>query len=121
VLLVCALFLLSFTDRHRLAELPDILVTTPGNLVPHLDKKVNICFFQNHIKSHIRNRYSLLVSHYVPTQTVDLSKLQMIVIDEADLILSFGYKDDIEKIAQHVPKICQGFMMSATLNDDVRT
>jgi len=51
---------------------------------------------------------------------VDLSTLQMIVVDEADLILSYGYKNDVDSIGKRLPKICQGFMMSATLNDEVR-
>ncbi len=40
----------------------------------------------------------------------------MFIIDEADLVLSFGYEDDIKKIVQYLPKICQGMLMSATLS-----
>lgn len=42
----------------------------------------------------------------------------MVVIDEADLMMSYGYKEDLDKIKQHLPKIAQGFLMSATLNDE---
>lgn len=45
----------------------------------------------------------------------------MIVIDEADLILSYGYQADVEKIAKYMPKICQGFLASATLGEAVET
>lgn len=41
----------------------------------------------------------------------------MIVVDEADLVLSFGFEKDLETIAKSVPKICQAFLMSATLNE----
>jgi ATP-dependent RNA helicase DDX56/DBP9 len=38
------------------------------------------------------------------------------VVDEADLVLSFGYADDVAEIVRTgIPKICQGFLMSATL------
>jgi ATP-dependent RNA helicase DDX56/DBP9 len=43
----------------------------------------------------------------------------MVVIDEADLILSYGYQDDITTISKFLPKICQGFLMSATLSPEV--
>jgi ATP-dependent RNA helicase DDX56/DBP9 len=40
----------------------------------------------------------------------------MVVIDEADLILTYGYRSDLEAVKRHLPKIVQGFMMSATLS-----
>lgn len=40
--------------------------------------------------------------------------LQNLVIDEADLVLSFGYEDDLRKILSYLPKIYQSFLMSAT-------
>jgi ATP-dependent RNA helicase DDX56/DBP9 len=43
----------------------------------------------------------------------------MMVIDEADLILSFGHKDDIDVILQALPDFTQSLLMSATLNKDV--
>lgn len=48
-----------------------------------------------------------------------LDKLKMLVVDEADLILSFGYSEDVHKIVNFLPKICQSFLMSATLGEDV--
>jgi ATP-dependent RNA helicase DDX56/DBP9 len=57
---------------------------------------------------------------HLEKHTVQLSKsLDIIVLDEADLILSYGYQEDVEKVAKHLPKICQGFMMSATLSPEV--
>lgn len=47
--------------------------------------------------------------------------LKMIIVDEADLLLSFGFEEDIKKIAKHLPKICQGFLASATLSEEVDT
>ncbi len=33
--------------------------------------------------------------------------LEMIVVDEADLVLSFGYRDDMRTITAKLPNICQ--------------
>jgi len=43
----------------------------------------------------------------------------MVVIDEADRILSYGYEEDIQTIVTYLPKICQSFLMSATLSAQV--
>eukprot|EP01130_Rhizamoeba_saxonica_P016587 TRINITY_DN7696_c0_g1_i1.p1 TRINITY_DN7696_c0_g1~~TRINITY_DN7696_c0_g1_i1.p1 ORF type:complete len:506 (-),score=126.04 TRINITY_DN7696_c0_g1_i1:120-1637(-) len=74
----------------RLAEIPDILVATPGRLVKHLQDK-----------------------------NLSLDDLKMMVIDEADLTLSYGYLGDLETIKNSLPKICQGFLISATLSPGV--
>jgi ATP-dependent RNA helicase DDX56/DBP9 len=50
---------------------------------------------------------------------VSLEDLEMIVVDEADLIMSYGYEEDLVFLKQHFPKIAQGFLMSATLNSEV--
>ena len=41
------------------------------------------------------------------------------MVDEADLVLSFGYSDDIRTLTKSLPKICQGFLMSATLSPEL--
>ena len=45
--------------------------------------------------------------------------LEMLVIDEADLVLSFGYEQDVRKILTYLPKIYQSFLMSATFTQDI--
>lgn len=40
-------------------------------------------------------------------------------MDEADLVLSFGYSDDVRAVTKCLPKICQGFLMSATLSAEL--
>ena len=48
------------------------------------------------------------------------STLQHLVIDESDLVLSFGYDDDLQSIAGSIPKgNVQIFLMSATLTSEV--
>ncbi len=74
-----------------LRDLPDVLVSTPSRLLAHL-KEGN----------------------------VDLkTSLEMLVIDEADLIFSFGYGKDVEGILKFLPPAYQSILTSATLNEDV--
>lgn len=50
-----------------------------------------------------------------------LSALDCLVIDEADLIFSYGHDEDIRQIfgGGFLPKVYQSFLMSATMTDDV--
>lgn len=43
------------------------------------------------------------------------------VIDEADLVLSYGYDDDINALSKAIPRGAQTFLMSATLTSEVDT
>lgn len=56
-------------------------------------------------------------------QTLVLSSLESLVIDEADLILSYGHDEDVRQIfgGGYLPTIYQSFLMSATMTDDVET
>lgn len=52
---------------------------------------------------------------------MSLALLETLVIDEADLILSYGHDEDIRQIfnGAHLPNIYQSFLMSATMTEDV--
>jgi ATP-dependent RNA helicase DDX56/DBP9 len=76
-------------DFH-IQNCPDILVSTPAKLVTQLEKK-----------------------------KIDLSTVNMVIVDEADLILSYGYKQDMNTILSHLPKIFQGIFLSATLSAEL--
>jgi len=45
--------------------------------------------------------------------------LSFMVLDEADLLLSYGYEEDMDTIAPCVPRSCQCMLVSATTSDDV--
>ncbi|GMH06337.1 hypothetical protein Nepgr_008177 [Nepenthes gracilis] len=47
------------------------------------------------------------------------ASLAMLVLDEADLLLSYGYEDDLRALTAHVPRSCQCLLMSATSSADV--
>lgn len=73
-------------QRPILAENPDIVVATPSKALAHLEAQ----------------------------NMVLRDSLEYLVIDEADLVLSFGYEEDVRKILTYLPKIYQTILMSAT-------
>lgn len=78
-----------------LLESPEIIIATPAKLLSLLETNIN---------------------------AISLENLKFLVIDEVDLVLSFGYQDDLTKISEFLPlqKSLQTFLMSATLNDDIQ-
>eukprot|EP00126_Sphaerothecum_destruens_P010945 Sdes_comp20830_c0_seq1m17422 len=50
---------------------------------------------------------------------IDLSLLESLVVDEADLLFSFGYQNDMKQLVKTIPNIVQCFLMSATLSPQV--
>jgi len=47
--------------------------------------------------------------------TLDLSRVQHVVLDEADQMLAVGFEEDVETILEDVPKNRQTFLFSATM------
>ncbi len=69
----------------------DIVVATPGRLIDHLNQK-----------------------------TLDLSKVEILVLDEADRMLDMGFIKDIQKILKVLPPRRQNMLFSATFNKDIK-
>ncbi|WP_022794626.1 DEAD/DEAH box helicase [Marinococcus halotolerans] len=65
---------------------PQIIVATPGRLMDHVRRK-----------------------------TIDLGKMNTVVLDEADEMLSMGFVDDIEEILKDIPEPRQMLLFSATM------
>ena len=55
----------------------------------------------------------------VESGAVSVAGLQMLVLDEADLLLSYGYETDMKNLVAKLPRICQGMLVSATMTEDV--
>lgn len=53
------------------------------------------------------------------SSALSLAKLSHLVLDEADLLLSYGYDSDLENLSFAIPKGIQTVMMSATLTSEV--
>ena len=69
----------------------DILVATPGRLLDHAGQG-----------------------------TLDLSQVQILILDEADRMLDMGFIHDIKKVLALIPKQKQVLLFSATFSDEIR-
>lgn len=54
-------------------------------------------------------------------KVVDLSKVNTIILDEADEMLNMGFRDDLEEILKSTPSDKSTLLFSATMSSDVRT
>ncbi|WP_035881499.1 DEAD/DEAH box helicase [Cupriavidus metallidurans] len=69
----------------------DIVVATPGRLLDH-----------------------------VAQRTIDLSHVELLVLDEADRMLDMGFIHDIRKVLNVLPPKRQNLLFSATFSDEIR-
>jgi superfamily II DNA/RNA helicase len=79
--------------RQQLRDLSrsvDIIVATPGRLLDHMDNK-----------------------------RLDLSAVEMLVLDEADRMLDMGFIDDVKEIAKALSPQRQTLLFSATVDDNL--
>lgn len=68
-----------------------VVVGTPGRILDHLGRR-----------------------------TLDLSGVQLLVLDEADMMLDMGFLPDIRRILRQCPTDRQTMLFSATIPDDIR-
>ncbi|HET7159511.1 MAG TPA: helicase-related protein, partial [Burkholderiales bacterium] len=76
----------------QLRKRVDILVATPGRLLDHAGQR-----------------------------TVDLSGIEILVLDEGDRMLDMGFIRDIKRLLALMPRQRQTLLFSATFTDEVRT
>lgn len=57
--------------------------------------------------------------HNVNSGALSLNSLRCLILDEADLILSYGYSEDMDNLQRSIPKGVQTTMMSATLSSEI--
>lgn len=79
-------------QKRSLKEGVNIVVATPGRLLAHM-----------------------------ASGKIDFSKLQHLVLDEADRMLDMGFLDDIMRIISALPKEKQTLLFSATMPPKIRT
>ncbi len=70
----------------------DIVVATPGRLLDHVARK-----------------------------TIDLSRIEILVLDEADRMLDMGFIHDIKRVMALLPRQRQNLLFSATFSDSIKT
>jgi ATP-dependent RNA helicase RhlE len=76
---------------NRLRQGPEIVVATPGRLLDHVGQR-----------------------------TIDLSRVEILVLDEADRMLDMGFINDIRKILELLPRQRQNLLFSATFSAEIR-
>lgn len=59
------------------------------------------------------------VLKHLRKESLDLSKLDILVLDEADRMLDMGFLEEIEEILKYIPKNRQTLMFSATFSDEI--
>ena len=79
-------------QKQKLIKGVDIVVATPGRLLDHVGQR-----------------------------SIDLSKLDILVLDEADRMLDMGFIHDIRKVLKLLPANKQTLLFSATFSDDIKT
>ncbi len=57
---------------------------------------------------------------HIAQGTIDLSRLETLVLDEADHMFDMGFLPDIRRILKHVPRKRQTLLFSATMPADIR-
>ncbi|HOZ36755.1 MAG TPA: DEAD/DEAH box helicase [bacterium] len=77
-------------QMHQLNRNPHIIVATPGRLIDHLQQK-----------------------------TVDLDKVVILILDEADRMLDMGFAPQLKRILQSVPENRQTMLFSATMPAEI--
>jgi ATP-dependent RNA helicase RhlE len=78
-------------QKQKLIKGVDIVVATPGRLLDHLQQR-----------------------------SINLSKVEILVLDEADRMLDMGFIRDIRKILNVIPKQRQTLLFSATFSQEIR-
>lgn len=82
---------MAYPPQIKMLKRPlDILVATPGRLMDHMEQG-----------------------------RIDFSRLEILVLDEADRMLDMGFIDDVKKIAADMPRNRQTLLFSATLEGKV--
>ncbi len=79
------------TQIEKLRKGVDVVVATPGRLLDHVGQG-----------------------------TIDLSNVQVVVLDEADRMLDMGFIHDMRKVMRAVPENRQTLLFSATFSKDIK-
>ena len=77
-------------QKQALRNTPDILIATPGRLLDLMGQRA-----------------------------IDLSKIEALILDEADRMLDMGFLPDVKRVISALPTQRQTWLFSATMPDDI--
>src|SRR3989344_429737 len=80
----------SINNQIDLLRHGDVVIATPGRMLDHINRN-----------------------------TINLSRVKILILDEADKMFEMGFVDDIKRIISFVPKERQTLLFSATMSQDV--
>ncbi len=80
----------SINNQIKELESAEIVVATPGRILDHISRR-----------------------------SIDLSRVNTLVLDEADRMLDMGFIEDVEKIISHCPRKRQTLLFSATISPEI--
>ena len=78
-------------QKQKLIRGVDIIIATPGRLLDHVQQR-----------------------------SVDLSRIETLVLDEADRMLQMGFIHDIRRVVKSIPKQRQTLLFSATFSSEIK-
>ena len=80
----------SIVPQTRNLRKADVVVGTPGRILDHISRR-----------------------------SINLSKVKILVLDEADRMLDMGFIDDVKKIIRECPSYRQTLLFSATISSEI--
>ncbi|MBI5002246.1 DEAD/DEAH box helicase [Candidatus Woesearchaeota archaeon] len=80
----------SISPQIQMLQHADVVVSTPGRMLDHMERR-----------------------------TINLSKVKVLVLDEADKMFEMGFIDDVKRIISQTPKDRQNLLFSATMGHGV--
>ena len=80
----------SFRQVQAIHRLPQIIIGTPGRILDHIEQRI-----------------------------LNLNKISVLVLDEADRMLDMGFAPQLKRIMAHIPRERQTMLFSATMPKDI--
>ena len=118
---------LILSPTRELASQSADVIQAIGSMMPGLRVQVQYGGLINHDSSSFNNNNSPHIICGCTGRIYDLIKrgrlstkhIQMVIVDEADEMLSYGFKDQVHNIFQHITEQVQVILVSATLPENI--
>lgn len=96
--------------RKKRLKVPDVFGGFP------IDKQIQTLKQKSHIVVGTPGR----IMDHVRRESLDLSQIRRVVIDEADLMLDMGFLEEVREILRHIPQNRVMMLFSATMGEEIQ-